>query len=1006
MEAVRPEEEEEDLDVLLGLQAQRRGRPRAEPPPEPEQLPGMVGDPLRELGFMEARGLSAGDAESGARRAMADLSAAEVAAVTDRSASASARAGAAPHPTVRNRRPKDPRDSKTERRRDGEERFDDLLGMPELNPEKELLDLDMRLQRIQQIEETLRTEALHDYLADFDAEGQATKLTISRVPAEEMDALRNAVESEQADYCNQTVELQHKRAQHLIESREEARKRVYAEHVKLSTATRQAEVELVAKERQLLRRLATRFRSNEERLRVFLEGRHAEVHLADGNIRRRGRRYTMHDRAYSVEWSRAPQPVALHLKSLRAVRDKLPRGKYLIHVMLFDRLGGNSLCWSKLEPERWNDVTARVEHGGDHRDVEMDLDQSLRLVLPSHVMLAPSMSFVFELHQLQEKQFEDGPREIPTVVGWGAFPLCDSKIRLVEGKFKVPLLVGAMDPSIDKYGKIHSIIQEDLNKWLCNLYFAVEPLERLSEKERQHNYEVQLQYTAELLGMSLLEKEEQDDFFMLMKTSDESFDQKYDKIMSNTVRRKSRRTRSVQDMCNTIIHSLLQSIPHANVTYIVCGAGKMMGSQQVSEHVLAPLKPTRSGYFKLVEAEKRKRALKRAVTMSSFVSAVSTYEADAAVLEPDAAFSDHMCSVAAIGYDGEPELRRGIEGRLLVVWRELMWEIWSSSYHLWRSIDLWQRIATTSIAIVIAFHVHYVAQYVWLAVFLVEPTASMSFIPPVSVTYETQQMTPLAEMGTVAAGVVANLVDFISLILGAVFFRVFFDTVPKLYSDFVDAWCIYTVISPFLICAYDLLRGNWDGDMFKLYNIYSTQDGDGAVGMGLTFFIYLALVLFGYVLSFIYFIYLHQNGRVCDVVLRLEAMEGELVCPHDAEVSHEELEFLCNSAKAWRKGGARRHVTITEHSSMVDVDTERTQKANPKKKATLVRKKRATITRVWIEQVGSDGTRTPYGSTPLAHSLASAYHFRWHMCATSGQLSALSLSLSLSLCPRVQVSML
>ena len=938
MEAVRTASmEEEDLDVLL--QAQRRGWPGAEPPPEPEQLPGMVGDPLRELGFMEARGLSAGDAESGGRRVMADLSAAEIAADTDGSASATARASAAPHPTIRHRRSKDPRDSESERRRDREERFDDLLGMPELNPEKELLDLDMRVQRIQQIEETLRMEALHDYLAEFDAEGQATKLTISRVPTDEIDALRTAVESERAYYYNQTVQLQHKRAQHLIDSREEVRKRVYAEHVKLSTATRQAEVELVAKERQLLRRLATRFRSNEERLRVFLEGRQAEVHLADGNIRRRGRRYTMHDRAYSVEWSRSPQPVALHLKSLRAVRDKLPRGKYVIRVMLFDRLAGNALCWSKLEPERWNDVTSTVEHGGDHRDVEMDLDQSLRLVLPSHVMLAPSMSFVFELHQLQEKQFEDGPREIPTVVGWGVFPLCDSKIRLVEGKFKVPLLVGAMDPSIDKYGKIHSIIQEDLNKWLCNLYFAVEPLERLSEKERQHNYEVQLQYTAELLGMTLLEKEEQDDFFMLMKTSDESFDQKYDKIMSNTVRRKSRR--------------------------------KMMGSQQVSEHVLAPLKPTRSGYFKLVETEKRKRALKRAVTMSSFVSAASTYEADAAVLEPDAAFSEHMYSVAVLGYDGEPELRRGIEGRLLVVWRELMWEIWSSSYHLWRSVDLWQRIATTSIAIVIAFHVHYVAQYVWLAVFLVEPTVSMSFIPPVSVTYETQQMTPLAEMGTVAAGVVANLVDFISLILGAVFFRVLFDTVPKLYSDFVDAWCIYTIISPFLICMYDLLRGNWDGDMFKLYNIYSTQDGDGAVGMGLTFFIYLALVLFGYVLSFIYFIYLHQNGRVCDVILRLEATEDELICPHDAEVSHEELEFLCKSAKAWRKGGARRHVTITEHSSMVDVDTERRNTANSKKKAALVRKKkRATITRVWIEQVGSDGTHAPYDSTP--RSLAPA----------------------------------
>jgi hypothetical protein len=712
--------------------------------------------------------------------------------------------------------------------------------MPELNPDAELLDLDIRLQRIQQIEESLRTETVQDYLADFDAEAHATKLAISHVAADEIDTLRAGVEDEEAEYYNKTVELQHKRARHLIESREEAKKRVYAEHVKLATATRQAEVELVAKERQLLRRLATRFRSNEERLRVFLEGRQAEVQLADGNIRRRGRRYTMHDRAYSVEWSRAPQPVALHLKSLRAVRDKLPRGRYVIHVSLFDRLGGNALCWSKLEPERVNDVTGYVEHGGDHRDIEMDLDQSLRLVLPSHVMLAPSMAFVFELHQLQEKQFDDGPRLIPTVVGWGAFPLCDAKILLVEGKFRVPLLVGAMDPSIDKYGKINSIIQEDLNKWLCNLYFAVEPLERLSEKERQQNYEVQLQYTAELLGMTLLEKDEQEDFFMLMQTSEETFDQKYDKIMSQTIRRKSRR--------------------------------KMMGSKQASEHILAPVKPSRSVYAKLDTDAKRKRALKRAISMSSVVSAASSYEADAQTLEPDAALTDHMYSVAAIDWDGEPEMRRGIDGRLMIVWRELLWEIWSSSHHLWRSIDLWQRIATTSIAIVIAFHVHYVAQYVWLAIFLVEPTVSMSFIPPVSVTYETQQMTPLAEMGTVSAGIFANLADFIGLILGAAFFRVFFDAVPKLYSDFVDAWCIYTIASPFLICAYDLLRGNWDGDMFKLYNVYATQDGDGAVGMGLTVLIYVALILFGYTLSFVYFIYLHQNGRVCDVILRLEAM--------------------------------------------------------------------------------------------------------------------------------------
>lgn len=54
------------------------------------------------------------------------------------------------------------------------------------------------------------------------------------------------------------------------------------------------------------------------------------------------------------------------------------------------------------------------------------------------------------------------------------------------------VVAGAMDPMIDKYSQIDDIIQSDLNKWLCNMYFIVEPLERLSEKNRQQNYEVQL----------------------------------------------------------------------------------------------------------------------------------------------------------------------------------------------------------------------------------------------------------------------------------------------------------------------------------------------------------------------------------------------------------------------------------------------------------------------------------------------------------------------------------
>ena len=37
----------------------------------------------------------------------------------------------------------------------------------------------------------------------------------------------------------------------------------------------------------------------------------------------------------------------------------------------------------------------------------------------------------------------------------------------------------------------------------------------------------------------------------------------------------------------------------------------------------------------------------------------------------DAEVADHNYSVALVDWEGEPEVRRGIDGRLMVVWREL-----------------------------------------------------------------------------------------------------------------------------------------------------------------------------------------------------------------------------------------------------------------------------------------------------------------------------------------------
>lgn len=49
---------------------------------------------------------------------------------------------------------------------------------------------------------------------------------------------------------------------------------------------------------------------------------------------------------------------------------------------------------------------------------------------------------------------------------------------MIEGKFKVPLLRGELDPSIDKFERIENRIGNNLDSWLCNLYFDIRHLPR------------------------------------------------------------------------------------------------------------------------------------------------------------------------------------------------------------------------------------------------------------------------------------------------------------------------------------------------------------------------------------------------------------------------------------------------------------------------------------------------------------------------------------------------
>lgn len=89
-------------------------------------------------------------------------------------------------------------------------------------------------------------------------------------------------------------------------------------------------------------------------------------------------------------------------------------------------------------------------------------------VLPCRKAVKPGMVLLFELFLLRGTY-----TWIDREVGWGAFPLCDNNFNALEGKFKCPFLRGHYDSKVDRFKKIENFISQDLDHWLCNLYFQV-----------------------------------------------------------------------------------------------------------------------------------------------------------------------------------------------------------------------------------------------------------------------------------------------------------------------------------------------------------------------------------------------------------------------------------------------------------------------------------------------------------------------------------------------------
>lgn len=71
-----------------------------------------------------------------------------------------------------------------------------------------------------------------------------------------------------------------------------------------------------------------------------------------------------------------------------------------------------------------------------------------------------------------------GELDEDTAVGWCVLPLADSRLRVVRGSFRIPMLRGEPNPNIDLHEGLEKLIASDLEAWLGNLYLDVRHLNR------------------------------------------------------------------------------------------------------------------------------------------------------------------------------------------------------------------------------------------------------------------------------------------------------------------------------------------------------------------------------------------------------------------------------------------------------------------------------------------------------------------------------------------------
>lgn len=340
------------------------------------------------------------------------------------------------------------------------------------------------------------------YAAEYQRGVRGAELVVASVGVEEVRERERKLELERLADAREETNVYRAREANLLYREDRARRRVLAYKSEIErkvNVEKQAVIEIsIAGERAL----APAFARARRGLEKAIQAQAGRVREVFGELRPGE---TPGGRRFRVDWKGVPQPVEIRLHCIRAVRDRLPRGSYVMLSSMAERLGGRVMRWRKSsEFDEFDEedsidtdggdtrpaATLPVKHGGRYFDRELRLDQNVHQICPSKTDVRPGNVLVFELFRLAgsggggggarcgSSRHKGGELDEDTAVGWCVLPLADSRLRVVRGSFRVPMLRGEPNPNIDLHEGLEKLIAADLEAWLGNLYLDVRHLPR------------------------------------------------------------------------------------------------------------------------------------------------------------------------------------------------------------------------------------------------------------------------------------------------------------------------------------------------------------------------------------------------------------------------------------------------------------------------------------------------------------------------------------------------